>query len=153
MPENIVVQQNAEVVAVEYPTREVITVGPGVIPGPRGRPPDTASYRQSTKTTTSAILTLDVSEASTFFVNITRHITSVVFTGWPEAGIAQKVAVYVKQDSTGGWTVGGWPAGMKWNSGAVATIGTDPNNTDCMVFDSFDEGTTIYGTMVGLSYS
>ena len=73
------------------------------------------------------------------------------FVDWPAAGRSQRVAVYFVQDATGG-RVATWPA-VKWPDGAAPALSLQPGAIDCVVFDSYDGGETVFANLVGEGYA
>jgi hypothetical protein len=93
---------------------------------------------------------IDVSKGNTFVVALDAA-AAIALTNWPAAGRSQRVAVYFVQDSVGG-RVATWPA-VKWPDGQAPALSTAPGAIDCVVFDSFDGGETVFGNLVGEGYS
>lgn len=96
-------------------------------------------------------VSIDLAQGNTFTVNLTADVTSVSFVNWPAAPLNQRVTVYLVQDATGGRSVAGWPAAVKW-SGAPISVTSAAGARDCVVFDSLDGGTMIFGNIVGQNY-
>lgn len=86
--------------------------------------------------------------ANTFHFELVEDINSIEFKSWPSKTIAQRVILYVK--NTGTFTMTGWPANILWSGGEIPII--TPNGTDCLVFESFDNGNTIFGNIAGQDY-
>lgn len=108
--------------------------------------------RQTTVAPSAGVITIDLSLGNTWLVNLTANVTSVSLTNFPTTGYAQRVVLYFKQDGTGGRTVAGWPAGTKWPASTPPTITPAANAVDSVVLDTFDAGTTIYGTLAAQNY-
>jgi hypothetical protein len=93
---------------------------------------------------------IDVSKGNTFVVAMNAS-AAFGFANWPAAGRDQRVVVYCVQDAAGGRTASF--AGVKWPDGAAPELSSAPGAVDCLVFDSFDGGATIYGNLVGGDYA
>ncbi|MGD0564550.1 MAG: hypothetical protein ABSA66_15845 [Roseiarcus sp.] len=93
---------------------------------------------------------IDLSQGNTFVVEMNASAT-LSFLNWPAAGRSQRVAVYFVQDATGS-RVAAWPA-VKWPDGAAPALSLSPNAIDCVVFDSFDGGETVFANLVGEGYA
>lgn len=121
--------------------------------GPMGLPPSVSKYNKANASiATGGILNLDVSLASTFYVVLNQH-TIVNISGWPAGGnVSQVVKVYFQQDSTGGWEITSWPSEILWSGGYKPQITSSAYAIDCVAFDSFDGGETIFGQVVGRDY-
>lgn len=133
---------------------EVIVAG---AQGPAGNWTNTEPFRmrETSISPVAGVLTIDLSQLNTQLVLLNGNVTSIVFSGWPAAGITQRQTIYFKQDGTGGWTVaaGAWTAAnVKFPDAIKPVITVAPNAVDCCVFDSFDGGVTIYGNIVGQAY-
>jgi hypothetical protein len=92
---------------------------------------------------------IDVSQGNTFVVAM-NAAAAVRFVNWP-AGRAQRVAVYFVQDAVGD-RVASWPP-VKWPDGQPPMLSTAPGAIDCVVFDTFDGGETVFANLVGEGYA
>jgi hypothetical protein len=93
---------------------------------------------------------IDVSQGNTFVVAMDASAT-ISFVNWPAAGRSQRLAVYFVQDATGD-RVATWPA-VKWPDGQAAELSPTPGAIDCVVFDTFDGGATVFANLVGEGYA
>ncbi len=93
---------------------------------------------------------VDVSLGNTFVVAMNASAT-ISFLNWPASGRSQRVAVYFVQDATGA-RVATWPA-VKWPDGAAPALSIGADAIDCVVFDSFDGGETVFANLVGEGYA
>ncbi len=75
----------------------------------------------STPSSVSAVLTLDFAASNHFDVTLTENVTTVTINNTGTPGTR---TILFRQDSTGGWTVGGWAAAVKWPGGTVPVITT-----------------------------
>jgi hypothetical protein len=89
---------------------------------------------------------------NTFDVTLTENINSVILKNWPSDTVSQRVVVYLRQDATGGKTLVGWPTNILWPYGQLPILSTDPNAIDCLVFETFDGGQTVFGNIAGQNY-
>jgi hypothetical protein len=86
----------------------------------------------------------------TFYVTLDKDAT-LTFTNWPSITVAQRVVLYVYQDSSGHRTIT-WDSHVKWPNGLAPTLSTDPKAIDVLVFETHDSGKTIIGNVVGKNY-
>ena len=93
---------------------------------------------------------IDCAQANTFAFTL-EGAAAFAFARWPTTGRDQRVVVYLAQDATGGRTASF--AGVKWPDGAAPELSTRAGAVDCLVFDSFDGGQTIFGNLVGGAYA
>ena len=98
------------------------------------------------------VLTVPCRSGNTFEVLLDQNVNSILFEDWPPIDISQRVVLYLQQDSTGNKIINTWPSNVKWSNGIIPTLSTSPNSIDCIVFDSFDSGQTIYGNLAGQNY-
>jgi hypothetical protein len=144
------------VTVIELPSQDIVYINDASIPGPKGEPgasPTRSSYNHENVSLVSGTLTLDASNGSSFFVTLTESVSSVNIDNWPPAGQSQVLRIYFQQDSNGSHNITGWPAGTKWNQGTLPVLTSTGHAIDCIVLDSFDQGNTIFATMVGYNYS
>ena len=71
---------------------------------------------------TSGAVTFDLSQANNFHVTLNANITSITFSNMPATGNGTPIVIELTQDATGGRTVAGWPAAVKWPGGTAPTI-------------------------------
>lgn len=104
----------------------------------------------STNNTASGTVTLNLANGNVFNVTLTGNVT-FVFSG-ASAG-ACSFGLYLHQDGTGGRTIT-WPSSVKWaNGGIVPTASTGASQVDVYVFETFNSGTSWYGSQVGANFS
>jgi hypothetical protein len=102
----------------------------------------------SSPASASGVLTLDMAVSNTFEVELTENVTSVVINNPPATGIYGELLIKFKQDTTGGWTVTGWPAAVNWPGGTAPTITTTATTgIDTIHLATWDFGTDYYGTV------
>ena len=121
--------------------------------GPQGDPGDPASVNEvpismdgqildapaikgflevlSTSAISQGVLTLDLSEANVFEVELTENITSLVLSEIP-AGRVGTITVKMRQDETGGRTVS-WPV-INWQDGTAPVVTAAPISLDIFSF-------------------
>lgn len=73
------------------------------------------------KNSSSGALDLDLADGNFFSVTLTENITSITFSNIPASNITP-ITIEFTQDGTGGWTVAGWPAAVKWPGNTQPTI-------------------------------
>jgi hypothetical protein len=89
----------------------------------------------------SGTLTVDFNKGHIIDTTMTEDITTVSVGTWP-SGVTQ-LRFFLKQDSTGGWTVT-WPAAWKTEANAPAPQpATAVNSITQIVATSYDGGTTV----------
>lgn len=156
MSDIITVTVQDQITVTDLPTPDIIYINDASIPGPKGDAgvsPTRSQYQHSNVSLVGGSLTLNAQSGSSFFVNLNQNVTSVIVNNWPPAGQSQVLRIYFQQDASGGKNISGWPSGSKWNAGTQPVLTAAANAIDCVVLDSFDQGTTIFGTMVGMNYS
>jgi hypothetical protein len=99
---------------------------------------------------TNGAVAIDLSKGNTFVVAMNAN-AAIAFVNWPLAGRSQRAAVYFVQDAIGD-RVAEWPA-VKWPDGQAPALSTAPGAIDCVVFDSFDGGATVFANLVGEGYA
>lgn len=68
----------------------------------------------------SGVLTLDLSLGSYFTCTLTENITSIVFSNAPASGKGQAFSIHFTQHASSAKTITGWPANTKWFGGTYA---------------------------------
>jgi hypothetical protein len=96
----------------------------------------------STVATSGAAETIDLANGNVHDITLDADCT-FTFTS-PAAGRARSFTLFVRQDSSGGWTAT-WPGSVEWGSGSAPTLATDPNAVDVITFITLDGGTTWFG--------
>jgi hypothetical protein len=114
----------------------------------------TSTSRQSAAASSEVVTALSISAGAVtinlalgnmFTLTLNQNITSISLTNPPSAGRGQGYTIEVKQDATGGRTISGWPAAMKWSGGTYAPTAT-ANAIDEVSFRTYDQGVTYRGT-------
>lgn len=93
----------------------------------------------------TGVVTIDLSLGNYFTLNLTANVTSIVFTNPPASGRAQTIFIRITQDATGGRTMSGWPASVKWFGGAYTPTST-ANGIDNLTITTVNQGTNYEGT-------
>ena len=107
----------------------------------------------------SNVVTLNLSEANNFIVNITENIDSFTLTNIPSE--MSSFTIKTLQNSTGGYAVGintfktdagadidlGWPGG-----GVLPHVTLGAGRSDVYSFTTFDGGTTLHGAVGGQNF-
>lgn len=143
-------QQIVKVTANEGPT--VVQVQPGTFRGQKGDSPDRSIYSARNITVVDSKLVIDASLATTFYLTLTTTVTDFSIINWPNDSKSQRIALYLEQDSVGSRNIGPWPSNVKWSYGEYPVLTSRPGAVDCLVFDTFDGGVTIFGGIVGIDY-
>lgn len=100
----------------------------------------------ATVTSTSGAVTFDYSLGNAFEHTLDENVTSITLSNPPASGTYGEIIIKFVQDSTGSWTVAGWPASVKWIGGTEPTITTTATTgTDIIALKTWDGGTTWYG--------
>jgi hypothetical protein len=95
---------------------------------------------------TSAAGALDFDLAvgnNNFQVTLFENVTSITFSNVPASGKVVPLFIEFNQDGTGGWTVGGWPAEVKFSGGIAPVISPGIGAKDLVTGYTLDNGTTI----------
>ena len=98
----------------------------------------------------SGATTINLSSGNVVSATLTGNVT-FTFSG-ATASTACSFGLYLTQDGTGNRTVT-WPASVKWAGGTAATLSTAANSVDILVFETINDGTTWYGSLVGTNFS
>lgn len=104
----------------------------------------------STNATATGTVPLNLANGNVFNITLTGNVT-FTFNG-AIAGKACSFAIYLKQDSTGSRTVT-WPGTARWSGGVGPTLSTAANAVDIVVFETLDNGTNWYGSLVGTAFA
>lgn len=152
---NVTVTTNPPATVVVKPVAEtkIVQVQPGTIPGPKGDGPERSIYSKKASVVDSTSVVIDAATATTFFLYLESSVTDFSIINWPNDGKSQRIAIYFKQDATGSRNVVNWPSNTLWSYGQYPVLTPKPNAVDCIVFDTFDGGVTIFGGIVGIDYS
>ncbi len=102
---------------------------------------------------TTGTLAIDLALGNVVSARLTGNVTTVTITG-SVAGKACSFGLYLTQDGTGSRTVN-WAslAAIKWAGGTAPTLSTGANDVDILVFETIDNGTTWFGSLVGTNFS
>lgn len=76
--------------------------------------------------------------------------TTLELTG-ATSGVACSLSLYVLQDDTGGRSIT-WPTSVKWPSAIAPVLSTGANKIDLVIMETWDGGTTWYGTLAGADF-
>jgi len=110
------------------------------------------SEEQTTPSSSSGTLTLDLENGNVFEVTLTENVITTVFSNAPASGDSGSFTLILKQDVTGGRTFV-WPASVDWAGGAAPTLTTTASAVDIMTFVTTDGGTRWYGFLAGSNMS
>ena len=112
-----------------------------------------------TISSSSNVVTLDLSQAQTFDLTLTENINQFTVTNPPSG--SSSFTIKISQNSTGGYTVdiddirnsGGTALPVYWSGGGVLPIVTPTaNRSDIYSFKTFDGGLTWYGVVIGQNF-
>ena len=111
-------------------------------------------------TIVSGVVTIDLSIAQTFTLDLNANVTQITITNPPSGSTA--FTVKMTQDSTGGRTVVGLDTfknsvggdiAVYWSAGgAVPGVTTTANRADIYSFKTFDSGASFYGIVGGQNF-
>lgn len=104
-----------------------------------------------TITSSSGAVTFDMETANHASLTLSENVTSFTFSNWTATGNVAGRLLRVIQDSTARTIT--WPAAVKWAGGVSPTLSTGSGDVDVFLFQSWDGGTTIYGSIVGQDFS
>jgi hypothetical protein len=113
-----------------------------------------------TVSSSSNIVTLDLSQAQTFELTLTENVNQFIVTN-PPAG-SSSFTIKIAQNSTGGYTVdiddirnsGGSVLPIYWSGGGVIPIVTPTaSRSDIYSFKTFDGGSTWHGIVIGQNFA
>ena len=107
----------------------------------------------------SGIVTIDLTRAQTFELTATESITKFVIQNVPSG--SSSFTIKNTQDATGTWFVGvdafesqgGISIPVYWPGGVVPVVSTASSTTDIYSFKTFDGGNTLYGVVGGQNFS
>lgn len=106
------------------------------------------------KTTTESVTSLTISAGAVAIdlslnnyrtLSLTANVTAISFSNVPAATRAVTIVVRIAQDATGGRTIAGWPASVKWSGGAF-TPSAAANAIDMVTLTTHDQGTSYLGS-------
>ncbi|KAA8734912.1 hypothetical protein F4V57_03905 [Acinetobacter qingfengensis] len=99
------------------------------------------------KTLTSASNhTIDVTQASNFYIVLTAATQIQFATYSPDQAEMRSVNLLLKQDAVGNRKVT-WASNIKWSQGRQPVLSFDPNVTDIINLFTTDGGQSWYGSM------
>lgn len=88
------------------------------------------------------VLTVNTLESNYFVCELTENISSVVFNGLQPGS---RFDLEFWQNSTGGWSVSGWPSAMLWPGGEPPAFGGLANTEEPIISVMSRNGTVIKG--------
>jgi hypothetical protein len=101
----------------------------------------------STNATASGAVTLNLANGNVFNLTVTGNITGFTFSG-ATSGVACGFTLYLTENSTGGYTISGWPGSVTWIGGTAPTLNTAANALNILTFQTLNGGTNWYGSLV-----
>ena len=105
-------------------------------------------FKKRAVASSGGLLKIQCKYGNTFDLTLTEDINQVVFEAWPSDTITQRVILYTNNQANK--TISGWPSNILWPDGEIPLTS---NAIDCWVFESFDNGQTIFGNQAGYNYS
>ena len=101
--------------------------------------------KHQTVVSVGGVLTIDMTAGNSVFVELFENITSIVIENPPPSGYYGQLRIRFGQNSTGGWTVTGWPT-TKWKDGTAPTITTTASTArDIILLETDDVGASYDG--------
>lgn len=91
----------------------------------------------------SGTLTIDWQAGPDQTVSLTENVSTITFSNVP-TNRPRVISIRLKQDTTGGRTVGGWPAAVNWEGGTAPTQAAGISEWTWYVFKSYDDGSDQY---------
>ena len=95
-------------------------------------------------------LTLNLSAATFFVVNLTAPITSLVFSNTPASPKVCSFTLQFTADGTARSVT--WPTSVKWAGGTTPTLTSTSGKIDILSFLSHNGGTTWFGFVSGQNF-
>lgn len=102
-------------------------------------------------TISSGNVTLNLSEAQVFLIDLNSNITTVSITNVPvTSNIAINFSIVFTADGT--QRTVSWPASVRWAGGSAPTLSSTSGKKDLLHFISYDNGTTWLAFIGGLFF-
>ena len=117
--------------------------------------PEIRDYAETSPTASvgaDGVLTLDLEAGNVVEVTLIANVTTLTLTNPPAPGRAGAVTLILRQDATGGRTVG-WPASVKWPGGTAPTASVAAGAIDIYTLVTRDGGATWYGMTAGQGFA
>lgn len=111
------------------------------------------AIEHATGSISSGAITFDFETANSYKVTLSENITSITISNPPPTGHVGQMRIVFLQDGTGSWTVGGWPAAVKWPGGTAPTVTTTATTGRTKVILETDDAGTLYEGNFSLDYS
>ncbi len=102
-------------------------------------------------TSSSGVVTIDVTAGNHASLTLSEDVTTLTLSNPSPTGNVCPLLFRVIQDSTARTIT--WPAAVKWTSGIAPTLSTGSGEIDIFVLQTWDAGSTYYGTIVGQDFS
>ncbi len=110
-------------------------------------------------TIVSGVVTVDLSKAMTFQLQVDQSVTKFVTINYPTG--SSSFTIKTTQNSIGGYGVsidtfesqGGSNISVLWPGSLVPTVSTGAGKTDIYSFKTFDSGSTMYGIVGGQGFA
>jgi hypothetical protein len=99
----------------------------------------------------SGSLTLDLSAATMFVLNLSENITSVTVSNVPSNASGTGFMIKTIQDTTARTIT--WPASFEYPGGSAPTLSSGAGNVDVYAAYTFDAGNVWYLTTSGQNFS
>jgi hypothetical protein len=88
----------------------------------------------------SGVVNIDCSLGKHFTLALTANVTSITFSNLPASGEAGEIAIRMRQDGTGSWTVA-LPSSFKATGGSDTAVQSAANAYTLLTAITFDQGT------------
>lgn len=113
---------------------------------------DVLAEPDSSPSSASGTLILDLDISNVFDVTLTESVTTLTISNIPASGRVAKMILMLTQSGAGSFTVT-WPAAVVWPGATAPTLSTPAGDIDIIDLFTNDGGTTWYATLRGLNYS
>jgi hypothetical protein len=111
--------------------------------------PNNSSEKSQTPSIINTTLTVDLSNAAVFDVQLNSNITFINILNTQATGRASSFVLIFTADGTTRTVI--WPGGFRWGSGAAPTITTTTGKKDVFVFFTVDGGNNWQAFIAGQS--
>jgi hypothetical protein len=93
----------------------------------------------------SGVVSWSLTDGNAGYLVLTENVTQFTISNWPTSPAAGSFTLWVQQDSTGGWTMTGYPNSVKWLGDAEPVITDAAFAVDIISFMTLDGGANIVG--------
>lgn len=107
----------------------------------------------ATPALSAGALTVDFEAGNVKDIAHDSNITGITISNPPASGKCGSMTLVLTQDATGGRTIAGWPASVKWSGGSAPTFSTTANKKNVVVLLTTDGGTTYLAWLAGKDFA